>query len=122
MVGKVLAALGPQELVEAPRARSFPLHTRLRASRALRQFPPRGEWQPPVPSVAAVTRAATPRASAVCELLPLCGYFSWYHTRLWPLNGFAGELRVLVNAAAFTVLSNVSTGLGKVLPAAPRYC
>src|SRR5260370_30373534 len=90
-------ALGPLGLVEAPRARSFRLRTRLRASRALRQFPPRGEWRPPVSSDAAVTRAATPRASAGYELFPLCVYSCWYHSLLRPLNGFAGELRVLVN-------------------------
>src|SRR5438445_6071824 len=94
---RLLEGLAPPELAGAQPARSFRLHTRLIASRAHRQFPPRGECRVPVFSFAAVMRAATPQTSAVYELFPLREYLCWYHSRLRPLNGFAVELRVLVN-------------------------
>src|SRR2546430_6077545 len=57
------------------------------------------------------------------ELFPSPEHLRSYHTRLLPLNAFAGGLpRTGERLASLVALSNDSTPAGKVLLAARRYC
>src|SRR5712664_2672384 len=117
------AEVGPPERAAAQPVCCFQRHTRSAASRAPRQFRTPGKCQSPASSFAAATRTAIPRASAVYELFPSPEYLRSYHTRLLPLNAFAGPLaRTGERIEPSGVLLNDSTHPGKLLPAVRRYC
>src|SRR5260370_1448776 len=117
------AEVGPSEREAAQPVCCFQRHTRSAASPAPRQFRTPGKCQSPASSFAAATRTAIPRASAVYELFPSPEYLRSYHTRLLPLNAFAGPLaRTGERIEPSGVLLNDSTHPGKLLPAVRRYC
>src|SRR5260370_5689269 len=117
-----LAKLAPSERAAAQPVCCFQRHTRSAASRAPRQFRTPGKCPAPAFSFSAVARTAILRASAVYELFPSREYLRSYHTRLLPLNAFAGPLpRTGERIEPSGVLLNDSTHPGKLLLAVRRY-